>query len=664
MWLDHLPSPRNREFFVGTRLANKPPMTQKTNPIHTSRLRWLIAAGTVAAGVALLVWAFVLPPVETSFQRDRLQPTIGPLRLLWQPDTTYVYLARYHSQEQKRLFQINDANPARDLHGEVDLQTEVHLTLQEQRADRYLLRLGFREVDHYEVTIDGHQFRNDDARRAQITTNEAILDITESGEILGLHFNNTDPELFRTTAQMIAQEFQLRFATSDDVSWTTEEKSARGATTSHYRILGKDTNGSHHVTKHRNRYHSLRGIPWLSSKEAKNQALTYNGAAKIAASGHLDSLRFREQLRVGAITAPLLLVQTSGSLTLIRMQPSEKQPAIALAKRSLVKLDDVIWSEAAAKEALRARTDGLTWEQVVSGVLAASGPSRAQAKWLWRTTGLLRLHPELTYKFLDLFAHEDISDDSRVVILELLGATGHTEAQDVMRQLLSTDTAKQKDLVYTRLVQTVSKLRVPNTDTAAFIGTAYDDAQGIAKTATSYALSSVVARLDAHEHQGLRNELSQRLVSDYHQATTEDQRGTLLVAIAATNMPENVTMVTNQLATASPRVRAMAATGLRFAAATEQRDEALLRLTRDEDIQVQKSALQTLENLPTDQQTLRTVAQSIVSGVIAPSSYYQSLPMMKQLLDDDLRHQVLAHMLTHAPDDAQLRARIQKAGTL
>ena len=547
----------------------------------------------------------------------------------------------------------------RKLGANIALATQARLIVRDRKDNRYFLSLDFVNVDQYEATIAGQRYGMASGLAGQITTGRAILEVTDLGDVLAVHLNPNDPELFRTTAQLFAQEFQVHLAETRVASWSADETSSHGVSKSRYRIHRQSKRG-HQLTKHRGRYVSLRGVPWLSAEDLKHQRLEFDGQIDLAVQGHIQRIAFREQLVVGPVDQPMLTVQTDASLSLARITKETVRP-FALSGYEPIGLGDMIWSEAAARAALVSRADGLTWKNVESGILGVGNFGRSHAKWRWRTTGLLRLHPELCYKFIDLFEHEHINDDGRVLIMELLGSTGHAEAQDVMGQLLTSETASDQEVTYARLVQTLSKVRAPNTDTAQFIGQAFLGAKGIGKVAAGYALSSVVSRLTKPAHQQLRQELSDHLIGGYRNAQSDDVRGPLLLAIGATQLPENLDIVAQEIETSSAFVRSRAAAGLRFAAAGEKRDQLLLDLATDRDRQVQKSALVALENQPLDQTQYETIAQQILNGSIYPNSYYQSLDIVQRIENHDLRATTLSHMLNNAPDDAQFRARIQKA---
>src|SRR5207237_9633118 len=107
------------------------------------------------------------------------------------------------------------------------------------------------------------------------------------------------------------------------------------------------------------------------------------------------------------------------------------------------------------RQLLAARAGGLTAQQLFDEVVvfAAAGAIADQARFVWRAGALLELQPELSGKLAALFEQPGMSGDGRAMILDLLAAAGHAQAQAAMRRSLASPAAREKPQAFAELVQ-------------------------------------------------------------------------------------------------------------------------------------------------------------------------------------------------------------------
>ncbi len=594
---------------------------------------WM-AAAAVVAGIAAIAWS--------------CRP-LGPApRLGWETGKQYVYgLALTHRQETRLEALVAD----RPMTERVTVDGRLRVRALGRRGDAFVLGVSLAGVDRLELEALGQTV----PPPADLEQHEALAEVLPTGEVQAISFAPETPAHVASLLKLLVGELQLRLDGADARTWQLQEASALGQVAARYQ-RSRSFGDRVEIDRRRSGYTSLVTFTAVGGAIAA-QTLESAHTARLASGGPLERLSGHERLsasRPGAslsvdseISAELREVSGFGRVDVAGL--------LARARRH--RLADAILPEGAAKAALVQQSEGLRFEDVVAGIHRVEAGEKGQEhnRWLWRTMGLLRADPALCRKLVPVFGGTGLTERGRLLVLEVLAATGHGEAQAVMRELLDRHAHPSADLEYVRRVQRLSLLDRPDEATARFVSEAHHDATGDVRRAAAYTLGAMVAQLESEPT--LRRELNAELVDALARASGAEEQSHYLQAIGNAGQAENFPLVERFAQKKESTLRDAAARALRKTADPKSQD-LLVTLAGDRSQRVQHAAVLTLQRQGTDDARLTAIGQKILKDEIAPDTYALVLVSVRRIADPALRRTVAQHMLAHAPSDDDLKGRI------
>lgn len=317
-------------------------------------------------------------------------------------------------------------------------------------------------------------------------------------------------------------------------------------------------------------------------------------------------------------------------------------------------------STASLASALRQRTEGLTVEQCLADLIAheVSGRMPDHDRWLWRASGLLRLHPELAAKLVPLLSRSTMSSSGRALILDLLAHVGHTEAQAALRAALQLPAVKA-DPDFHLLYQRFSFVTEPDAETRAFVEAGLEAAPPEHRNAAAHTLGSVAG---ASYRAGDREEalaLAERVVDALEEETRPGKQAELLGALGNAGLPEHADLLLGFARSPHPEVRYQMAGSLRKLEG-EPVTRALVELAADPSgPPTQRRALATLDQRTVEEGAFAELCDRVRRGEFAPESQGVLVTLLARRLPDPRARAALEHLL-RAPDTmTDVRARIR-----
>jgi len=293
-------------------------------------------------------------------------------------------------------------------------------------------------------------------------------------------------------------------------------------------------------------------------------------------------------------------------------------------------LGEVSTSGDIRRQLLEGRAGDLTGERLVQDLLL-HGPAPHfpdLGRWMWRATGLLRLHPELCRDLVAVFASPRMTARGRERVLDLLAATGSPEAQTVLRELLERPEvtgAANRAL----LVQRLSLVADPTGETVDYLRAQVQQGDRVGSLAAAHSLGAAVGRRSRAAGGEVDEHAAALLRSGLAAASTARDEAAWLGALGNAGLAEDVPLLARYAADQDPSVRAAVADALRQMS-TPGADTLLLDLAADPDSYVQGRALSVLTDRPLTPDHLAALRRVVVEGPLGPGSFAALLSLLER----------------------------------
>ncbi len=409
------------------------------------------------------------------------------------------------TEKAQSLFLSASALPEPDLvaHPKSGMRGEVRLTAMIPRDAHPVMLV---EVRHVEA-LEG------DPRSTEITALLAediarasgYLVFNPDGALQSIRFAEGTPATFTNFVQrLIGAILHARPEHPGDREVETSETTPFGVATTKYEVRG-----DRQLYRSRVAYTHIGGLPSRADLTEYTQELESGALFAFREDGALASVTGGETLKVTKTdtSSPAVDVEHGLSLKLGegRHGEGETAPKHLGALATHVPWESTI-DPAAERKAVEDRLEGLTGPALLShlravAVLGDKAPD--QLKFFNRATGLLKLHPEESTKFVELVHEKSMSYPGRAFALDILASAGNDVVQAALLQILR-DPRTRALPEYFSLYQRVSLVRAPSDATVHFAeetfdrlhsAAAKDEAEDNLRTASVYTLGSVAGHM-------------------------------------------------------------------------------------------------------------------------------------------------------------------------
>jgi hypothetical protein len=244
-------------------------------------------------------------------------------------------------------------------------------------------------------------------------------------------------------------------------------------------------------------------------------------------------------------------------------------------------------------------------------------PSGARPSEVWRLAAfaLLRLNPK-ECEALALVFEDDVTDELRSLVLDLLAGAGTFEAQVVIRRLLALSVARRSNRVFASFVQRLGFVEAPDGPTLRFLMSVYAESRGEphdVRAACAYALGAAAGQALVAGDLEAAVRASDVLRRDLLSAGSIIEKCALLAALGNAGVPTDVMVVTRFTQDGDAPVRAAAALALRKISVPEASAQ-LVALLSDRELKVSQSALLALGEHRLEDGELEAVADLVLGG--------------------------------------------------
>lgn len=299
------------------------------------------------------------------------------------------------------------------------------------------------------------------------------------------------------------------------------------------------------------------------------------------------------------------------------------------------------------------RVAGLTWEQMHDALIKhdLTGVMPEHERWLWRASGLLKLHPELAPRLAELALDERMALPGKLLIMDLLANVGHAQAQAALLTVLD-DPRVYGEPVYAALAQRALLLTSPQVETAQAFAKQLRHAPNSSTLATAASiLGASIARVDPAS----RPELIDALMAPCATACDVDTRADLLVGLGNAGAAETTALVQEQLRSSEvPEQRARALMALRRVDTKEARALLLDALAHPG---TAPEALTTLSHHELDDHEANRLLERLQETNLPATAHHALLQMLRALSKTHPEQALKAIDQLRAQDQLQGRQR-------
>ncbi|MCC7384813.1 MAG: HEAT repeat domain-containing protein [Deltaproteobacteria bacterium] len=612
---------------------------------------------TAVVGLLVLAGAGLVAFLALRGEDERARGSA--LRHRYPAGARYRYALRFREDLTVRL--LPGVDPGAPLTTSLDLGAELTLSSYgEIENQRYRLGVRLTALDPRVFRMgDAELFRSPEDVETALFDREALVDLTERGEIVGLRFPEEPSPTFERVLQLLISELQVRVA--DEPTWSALESTHQGQAESRYRRTTAGGDLEVQLERTRPRYATLRAIRVRPKEPAPAQTLAARAEIRFARAGHLVELRAQERLSVERDRAGSVLSSSSTTtVELLAIESFDGAPPDLDAYGTPRALAEIHPTEGAGESALIQRVEGMTKEQMLADLRqhGFGGRMPDHERWLWRVSGLLRLHPELCADLLAFFADPALGDLGRQLILDLLVGAGHAEAQAALRSALVSDAAKQ-DRHYSMLYQRLSLVKHPTDETLAFVEEQYRSQSGPGRKSEAYALGAAAGHRFLSSEPGPGKAIADRLLSDLTAARDPKTQATLLGALGNAGIPEHTPVLARFAAAKDASVR------LEVAASLRKLDDPLARstliaLAQDPQGTVQIRAVRALAEQPLGPGDVLALRDAVEARALREETYPSLVTLLQPYLERDaIVAEILRLILSQDLKEPSIKVRIR-----
>jgi len=550
-----------------------------------------------------------------------------PGRYLLDLQTAYQYAVTYKTTSAITYTAGKDGETAA-FSGSTDCNFTISFTPIKKEQDSYLIAVEFTDIGSCASSFNGEELFNQERPAKMFLSDRfALMVMSDRGVISKIHFKRNEDVTFKSMVKMILGDIQT-ILDGKKKEWLTSEKNQNGRLPARYTVVSYGIRATT-IEKKKERYDQL--LPLPGDLATVRQEFPNGYGITFSNSGYLRSLVGKETLTVFAETGEkrveasvdlsMALAGTKRNTTEYRFETDGKGGGESFESAELGKVEV---TDLMKKRLLESRAKNLTGPEMNKALkqYVDTGELYGKSEYWWRISGYLRLHPEACRDMVPLFNDRNADSKERLFLFGILSSVGNDEAQQVMRELLTGETAKQ-DKFYSIFLQSFAQLEKPAPQTVQMITDLYEQSKQTGRYSTSTALTvgALAAQLDKSGEGTLAASLNSKLVNDLRTATDGRTREYLLDSLGNATQVANVAVAKEYVADREGRVRASVANSLRNVQ-TPESEQILLGLAGDQDAVVQRQALSALGRYKLDRTHLEAIRDKVAGGAIRDENMY------------------------------------------
>jgi HEAT repeat protein len=545
------------------------------------------------------------------------------------------------------------------LTGELALGARLELTSLGRRDDVFWLEAKLAEVRADRIELMGAAVLGDPAAvEANLVGPSAWVEIEPNGRVRSIRFAPATPDLFRHLMSGLFAELQLELPNEEQrAEWTATTTTTHGVADVVYRA-----DDATHLSVRRTGYRTLLGLPDGAGRPRPDVREQSSGQVALDRRGFIARLTEREHLEVTVDGTRRIDAELALTLEhLGRDRPAAAAAELPAGRLEVQRPGELTVGAETERRLLAQRVAGLTFAQMERDLLRYANDGRMPDDHVWfsRASGLVLAEPERAAALAQLFSAAHFNSKGRRLILDVLAAAGHPEAQAALRKALLSPEAR-RDPAYTMMVQRLALVQRPEPATAEFLDQMRRSsdvrAQHELHMASAFSLGAAAAHLAATGHESDARRFNAALAAELTAATDRVSRGELLRALGNVGSPENRPLLLRELHAEDPDLRIAVARALHKDDSVEAQ-RALVELAQDPSPSVQQAALTTLLQQTVTPSQVDALAGVVARDAIGERNHALAATILARSLELPAAVDGLRHLRDHT-DDGNLRARI------
>jgi hypothetical protein len=579
----------------------------------------------------------------------------------WPKGQRYVYTLVWTGTQTARLLAGREQADQKNVSGAVDIAADLELVSYGEQDGATLLGARVARVQRHRFEVLGQDVLADPARAAAaFDGREAFVEIEPSGRVRAIRFRNGDESTFKHLMQWLLTQMQVVLPSergwTDEAEWLAGEPGPFGTSTAKYEKASPEPR----LVRTRVGYDRLDAVP-AAMWTGRPLVLDGKSEVELEPAGQLRALANRESLRLTAASGELLF-DGAMSLELVLRESGPVELAVAPDLTALERRvpGEVVASPALQRKLLENQAAGMTADMLLDDLARYGGTATTPDlhRWMWRATGLLRLHPEACAMLAEPF--ENLGTSGRYMIFDLLASAGTPEAQKVMRDLLGTPAGRSDAIAHGMMLQRLGLVDEATRETAEYVAQAHRAAAGDDdRHATAFAMGAVVGKLGPGAND-VAMRLNGELRDELARARHPRDREMLLRALGNAGREDNAPTLVEYTRSDDPRLRHAAATALRTSTSASSND-VLIGLVEDVEPAVQSAALGSLVGHPLAGPQVAALDTAARSGKLDAVNAAQLVTVLAgHIAAEPSVRETLQFLLARSDTDAMLRARIRQ----
>lgn len=620
-----------------------------------------LAAGLVAAA-ALVIFIARRDDRTATNSVGSVEPAAGRAAYRWPLGQALSYNLSLDEATQVALGQNKRADEKLD--GHLVLEAQIQTINLESTPEGHLVELRFTAVRSLKWTLSGVDIGTGHEPEKVFAERSVLVRYDDHGVATSIQHRPDAPSAFVSVTDRLIRQLQAPLV-GGVTTWQRKMECGFGYATTHGNLGACDGEGACQIKLVRRAadYGEYSFVP-PQITEGSTRSGALEQTLLIAPAGFAKDNLVHETIVLSRDARQVAKVIYTAELRFVGQHTVDAKARLEqLADARYAERDPAEVATGARLDALKKRVGDWSFEQIASDFahFGAEGRMPEHNKWLWKTVGLILLHPETAAQLSALARADGAPPRGRALLLDVLGSAGNPEAQAAMREILSSDSVEAEP-EYAAMVQRFILVEEPETESLDFLDAIYDDddRDGNVRYGAVTALGAAISRVAQHDP-AAASRRGEAIAKDLSAASDDVERRALIGALGNTRLPEAEDEIRAYGDSENPRVRGEVAGSMESIPTDGAVDYLIAVVGSEPDANVQARAIRALANrMPTEPQ-LAALARAVATGPLAEVNLGHLVNTVMALSRNGVDREGLVAVLVAAKARGIRTARIRNA---
>ena len=589
-----------------------------------------------AAAFALVALALITTGGDPPELRSQGEPTAAT-------ETHAVARTFRFDYRASTAIDVRGVKDSQTLRGELDLAGEVVVSpLPRSAGEPRRLQVMVGHLDRHSFSFLGRPVLDASSDAAAFFGHASVVVHLDERGFVNAVEEAQEPHPAQHVLEVLATDLPIGFELVESPGEFSQE-TTRGALTG---VASLSSNGR--VLTHQ--VHGYSDIPGVTPEAMRDLKVEGEAVVRFNAEERVETARGSEVINAdgyaSSVQWKLAAAGSREALALAAPMRETRRPGRAAMRRDT------------RKQHLVQRVGDMTPKMLLHTLVtfASGGIMPNHNRWLWQASGLVIKNPKLAHDVAALLADPRLNAAARHLIVDVLVAAGHPEAQAALRNALRDNLHRFKAAESVSLVHRTARLSQPDAETIGFVEERFASADDVVSRATAYTLGALAPKATEETKERLLAKIGGMLNED----ATSAEIKSALAGLGNAGMADTIELIAPYVNHEEAPLRGQAATALRKIN-TEQAHELLISMLDDDAVWVQRDVLSAMIHQGASPKMAQAVARRVTSGTLTEPNYADVLNLLKAA-DSRSKEVVeaLAHMSTVPLKRAALRQRIME----